>query len=557
MRGSVTRWAAAAAMVALAGVAGCSHTSPSSDCATGVVGTTVGDVCGVVTPAGDLTQKSVDAFLGIPYAESTGGANRFQPPVPKARMSGVFQANTLSPACPQELNPPYGATSISEDCLTVNVWRPTGVAEGDDRPVMLWIYGGSFTSGANQYPLYQGEYVAAKEDVIVVALNYRVGALGFLSGVGGTTGNQGLKDQQLAMHWVKENAASFGGDPDRITIFGESAGAMSVGLQELSIPSSAGLFRSAIQQSNPMGIPYKSPAQAAVSGALFAKNLGCEGQGIECLQQVSVDDILTQQSAVSLQLLSLLGARLAGFLVFAPVVDGDFVAADPTVAAGATGVPLPTLMGTNEADGNIFIAGIAAEVGGGTISAAEYATVLGLLFGVENTQKIIALYGVVPNGDNAQNLSDVATDYLFFCANQYVARTARSDMFAYRFDENTINVWAGVPLCEGQACHADDLPFTFHVDKTLGATFTAAQALLSDQMIGYWSDFAKKDDPNGGGRLGWPRFTPAGLEYMLLDSPLSTTSNLTANCAFWDEIGYEIDNPVRVMTTQARAALAE
>ncbi|MBM4243751.1 MAG: carboxylesterase family protein [Deltaproteobacteria bacterium] len=147
--------AAAAALLVL-GVAGCSHTSPGSDCATGVVGTTVGDVCGVVTPVEDLPGAEVDAFLGIPFAESTGGANRFQPPVPKARMSGVFAASTSSPACPQELNPPYGAASISEDCLTVNVWRPTGVSEGDDRPVMLWIYGGSFTSGANQYPLYQG-----------------------------------------------------------------------------------------------------------------------------------------------------------------------------------------------------------------------------------------------------------------------------------------------------------------------------------------------------------------------------------------------------------------
>lgn len=391
----------------------------------------------------------------------------------------------------------------------------------------------------------------------MVALNYRVGALGFLAGVAGIRGNQGLEDQQLAMRWVKDNAARFGGDPDRIAIFGESAGAMSVGLHELSIPSSDGLFRAAIQQSNPMGIPYKSPAQAAVSGALFAKNLGCEGQSLECLQQVSVDEILTQQSAVSLQLLSLLGARLAGFLVFAPVVDGDFVVADPAVAASATGVPLPTLMGTNAADGNIFIAGIAQEVGGGKISAAEYVTVLGLLFGAENAQQIVELYGVVPDGDNAQNLSNVATDYLFGCANQYVARTARSSTHVYRFDENTINVWPGVALCEGQACHADDLPFTFHVDRTLGATFTPAQALLSDEMIGYWGGFARQVDPNGGDRLGWPRFRATGLEYMLLDSPLSTTVDPIANCASWDRIGYEIDNPVRVMTTRAEAAPAE
>ncbi len=160
--------------------------------------------------------------------ESTGGANRFLPPVPKARMDGVFAADTVSPACPQALNPPHGATSISEDCLTVNVWRPTGVAEGDRRPVMLWIYGGSFTSGANQYPVYQGGYVATKEDVVLVMLNYRIGALGFLAGIEGLEGNQGLKDQQLAMRWVKDNIERFGGDPEHVTIYGESAGAMSV-----------------------------------------------------------------------------------------------------------------------------------------------------------------------------------------------------------------------------------------------------------------------------------------------------------------------------------------
>ena len=557
MRRSGMGSVAVATVVVLAAFAlGCSNSS-DSDCATGVVDTTVGKVCGVVLPVEDVPDARVDAFLGVPFAESTGGANRFLPPVPKARMDGVFQADTLSPACPQVLNPPRGATSISEDCLTVNVWRPSGVAEGDRRPVMVWIYGGSFTSGANQYPVYQGGYVATKEDVVLVMLNYRIGALGFLAGIEGLEGNQGLKDQQLALHWVKDNIERFGGDPDHVTIYGESAGAMSVGLHELSIPSSDGLFRAVIHQSNPMGVPYKSLAQAAPAGALFAQNLGCTGQGLACLQQVPVDDVLTEQAAVSLQLLSLLGSRLAGFLVFAPVVDGEFVVADPTVAATASGVPLPTIIGTNAADGTVFVAGILAELGQTTLKEAEYLTILTLLFGAENVPGIVARYGSDPTGDNAAYLSSITTDYLFGCPNRYVARTARSEMYVYRFDETTLNVWPDVPSCDDEACHADDVPFTFHSDRVLGYTFTAEQAQLSDEMISYWTSFARSLDPNGGGLLTWPRFTRDGLEYMILDSPLSTAVNPVANCDFWDEIGYEIDTPVRAMTARAEAALAE
>jgi carboxylesterase type B len=543
------------ATLSLTVVLGACSDSSDSSCRTGVVDTTSGQVCGVVQPVEDLS-VDVDAFLGIPFGESTGGPNRFQPPVAKARMSGVFDASTLGPACPQTLAPPYGATSISEDCLTVNVWRPAGLESGDQRPVMLWIYGGSFTSGANQYPVYQAPYIAARQDVVVVALNYRLGALGFLAGVDGLTGNYGLQDQQLAMRWVRDNAAAFGGDPDQITLFGESAGAMSVGLHELSIPSSAGLFRAGIQQSNPLGIPYKSLTQAAVSGALFAKNVGCADQDLACLQDVPVDTILSEQSNVQLQLQSLLGAKLAGFLVFAPVLDGSFVVADPTVVAGETGLEQPTLMGTNASDGTIFIAEIATLVGG-KISDAQYMTVLTLLFGAADTARIVERYPVSPSGDNTAVLSSVATDYLFGCATRYVARSARSDIYVYRFDETSLNVWPDVPACIGEACHADDVPFTFHIDNPLGFTFTPAQALLSNEMIGYWTSFAERLDPNGDDRLAWPSFTRDGLGYMILDSPLSTAVDPIANCEFWDSIGYEVDNAIQVMNEAAARALRD
>jgi carboxylesterase type B len=529
--------------------------APGASCPTGVIETTSGQVCGVVVPVEDLPGTSVDAFLGIPFAESTAGANRFLPPVPKARMPGVFAADTLSPACPQTLNPPYGATSISEDCLTVNVWRRTLSNRPDARPVLVWIYGGSFTSGANQYPVYQGDYVAAAQDVVVVALNYRVGALGFLAGTDGLQGNQGLQDQQLALRWVQDNVERFGGDPGNVTIFGESAGAMSVGLHELSIPSSAGLFRAGIMQSNPLGVPYKSLAQAAAVAAAFKQNVGCANQGLDCLQSVPVDAIIAQQANLEVLLLSLLGSRLAGFLVFAPTIDGSFLVADPTVAAQQSGLRDPTLLGTNAADGVIFVAEI-ANLLGGSLSESTYLTILDLLFGPANTEQIVALYGSNPGGDNSANLSNVATDYLFGCPNRYVALRARSDIWTYRFDERSLNVWPDVPACDDEACHGDDVPFTFHVDRTLGFTFTTAQDDLSRAMIGYWTSFAESFDPNGGGRPAWPRFTPDGLDYMILDTPLSTAIDPTPNCDFWDQIGYEIDTPVRAVAAAA-SRLAE
>lgn len=548
---SARRWLAASLLAAA--ISACSDASDTS-CLTGVVDTSSGEVCGSIIAVDDLPGVEADAFLGIPFGESTAGENRFAAPVPKARMSGVFDAITSSPACPQTLNPPYGATSISEDCLALNVWRPAGVRAGASLPVMLWIYGGSFTSGANQYPVYDGAYVAASSNVIVVSLNYRVGALGFLAGTDGLTGNYGLMDQQLAMRWVRDNIASFGGDPERITLFGESAGAMSVGLQTLSIPSSAGLFRAGIMQSNPMGIPYKTLAQAAPAAAVFKEKVGCAGQGLDCLRGVPVETIIQEQANVSLQLLSLLGSRLAGFLVFAPVLDGSFLVADPTVVANQSGLALPTLLGSNAADGTIFIAEIASLLGG-EIKEAEYLAVLALLFGAENTAEIVALYGSNPGGDNSAILSSIATDYLFGCANRYVALRARSDIYVYRFDETSLNVWPDVPACDNEACHADDVPFTFHTDREIGITFTPAQAQLSDAMIGYWTSFGASLDPNGGGRLGWPFFTPAGLDYMILDTPLSTAVNPVANCDFWDSIGYEIDSPVRALNESAARAL--
>ncbi len=528
--------------LAALGLAACSDSSDSSSgCQTGIVATTSGQVCGKVTEAAG---EQVHAFLGIPFGESTAGENRWQPPAPKTASTSIIHATTFSPGCPQAPNPPYTPPNgTSEDCLTLNIWRRADLPGRTPAPVMVWMHGGSFLSGGSSMPIYDGAYLAATEDVVVVTFNYRLGALGFMAGIHGLTGNYGLMDQQLAMTWVYDNIQNFEGDPAQITIFGESAGAMSVGLHTLSVPSSSGLYRAGIMESNPLGIPYKTVEEAATAAGLLESELGCAGEGLDCLRSISADDIVKAQESAAIQSLSLLGLHLAGFLVWTPVIDGEFLIEDPTIAAQQGALRVPMILGTNHDEGALFVCDIAKALGG-TISPLVYMGVLGLIFGSDNAASIISLYGIDPSGDNSENLSKIMSDYLFGCANRFVARQSLAPVYAYEFTETSINVWPDKPACEGKACHADELPFVFHTDRQLGIEFTPEQAKLSDEMGGYWGGFAASLDPNESGNLEWPLFTAEGLEYMILKTPeLETAVNPIPNCDFWDTIGYDLRPP--------------
>ena len=535
--------------------ASCSSGSENSDnlpvtYTTDLVETTIGTVCGKVVTA---DSREVHAFLGIPFGESTAGDNRWQDPVPKAPASQVIEATEFGRACPQDYNPPYSPPGeFSEDCLTLNIWRRADLSERELRPVMVWIYGGAFVFGGTSKPVYNGAYLSSHEDVVVVSLNYRLGALGFLAGIHGLEGNYGLKDQQLALQWVRDNIMAFGGDPDQVTIFGQSAGAMSVGLHLLSIPSSSGLFHGDIMQSNPFGIPYKTISEATAGAESLEEILGCKGEDINCLRAVDVDDIVREQSNVEIQLETLLGLHMAGFLVWAPVIDGSFLIEEPTVSAEAGGMNLPTILGTTHDEGVLFVHEITSVIDG-NMGAAKYVALLVLVFGEDNATDIMDLYGINLTGDNSEFLSRILTDYLFGCANRFVADRAVSDLYIYEFKETSINMWPDIQACEGEACHSDDLPFTFHTDTPLGIQFTDAQDRLSNEMMGYWGAFAARLDPNVAGLLlSWPAFSPSTRDYMILLTPeLSTAANPIPNCEFWDRIGYNLKPP----TPQEAAAV--
>jgi para-nitrobenzyl esterase len=249
------------AMIAVAAgwarpAAAASDPSTRPACTTPPVSTPAGRFCGLaVTVMDEGGSSAADAYEGIRY----GYAKRWMAAtlVPAA---GLVKATAFGPICPQ---PAGDGTNQSEDCLYLNLWTPTR-SGGKHLPVMVFIHGGSFVTGAGSLPVYDGARLAVRGAVIVVTLNYRLGALGFLAGGSGAdrlAGNYGFADQQAALKWVRRNIKSFGGDPARITLFGESAGAMSVGAHLVS-PASQSLFRNALMESNPYGIPFKTPTQA-------------------------------------------------------------------------------------------------------------------------------------------------------------------------------------------------------------------------------------------------------------------------------------------------------
>ena len=269
----------------------------------------------VETALGSITGKregAVNTFLGIPFAEPPTGTFRFRPPRPKrAWAPASYQAFSFSPECLQSslfTNADDGIQK-DEDCLYLNIWAPTKHKDKGLLPVLLWIYGGAFIHGGASKPEYVGDQLAAR-GVILVSCNYRMGALGFLvSTSDGLYGNYGLADQKLAMMWVQEHIRDFGGDPERVTLFGESAGAMSIGLHFLDqqyqqqrlarqFPGKPRqwLFHAIILQSNPLGYKYRSVAVSNFLGASYKDRLDCED--LRCLQSESADELIHVQDTL-------------------------------------------------------------------------------------------------------------------------------------------------------------------------------------------------------------------------------------------------------------------
>ncbi len=511
---------------------------PKPACSAPAVETTSGRVCGL-RAAGD---SAIHAYLGIPYAQPTSGANRWTPPKPAGRSTGASQMTAFGPVCPQ--SPKLTPFPQSEDCLSLNVWTP---ATGGRRPVMVFIHGGAFVFGSSSNPVYDGSRLAARGDVVVVTLNYRLGALGFLAGIEGLEGNYGFLDQQLALRWVRDNIAAFGGDPSRVTLFGESAGAASVGLHLLS-PDSRALFRAAIMESNPYGLPMKSMDEAERFGKRFRSALGCRQRDLACMRDRPFQAVVRHESSAGLKIASVF-AGFSGQLVWSPVVDGTVVSGQPNQGA----IAKPAIIGSNRDEGVIFANfGKKGLLGGKRMSRAEYRLVLDLLFSRRTAKEIVALSRYAPiDGNNTVPLSQVLTDYVFTCANRHVMGRAKGPVYGYEFTHvPSWDVWPEQPLCapdQQKVCHTFELPFVFGNPTTVTVqkppaqvSFTPAEARLSRSLADYWTGFATRLTPNGAGVPSWPRYSASRPSLLELSERIRPTTDSASMCDFWDTIGYDV-----------------
>jgi carboxylesterase type B len=544
---------------------GCPQGSPSANLA-------VGTICGTTVQAGG---KSSSAYLGIPYAvppfndPNNNAQNRWKAPQPLSSLpKNPFPATQLACVCPQAIlpgaqspgtQPPpiLGACSSplqaapftqAEDCLYLNVWTPGNATASSSLPVMVFIHGGGFDIGSGESPSYDGASMAANGNVIVVTFNYRLGALGFLPI--NHDNNFGLQDQLQALTWVKNNIASFGGNPQKVTVFGQSAGAMSIGLLALSLsPGIPVPFQAAIMESNPLGLPYKQLQDDQLPAAAFITSVGCLPElstTFGCMSSVPASTIIAKQTAKIQQITASTG--LGNVLAWAPIIDGTLLSGVQPLAAAQNGqLKIPLIVGTNQADGNLFVSLLKELTNNSAISPTQYTNVLSLLHDSSITtsiQQIPAYNCPSTSTDCTKQLEAVLTDYAFTCANRMLAQQAtNASTYVYQFTQADFNLWPQVgTACAGQACHGDEVPFVFNSGGASSGTitlppFSAGDKVLSALMESYWTNFGSNQNPNGGALFNWPAFAPASAYIFLNTSPSTGTDplNTTANCtSLWN-----------------------
>ncbi|XP_022099989.1 cholinesterase 1-like [Acanthaster planci] len=517
------------------------------------------------SPFDPALRRSVDAYLGIPYAEAPVGPLRFKPPVAKS-WSGELQATKLGNRCPQ---PPLPlgenitmAGSFDEDCLCVDVFVPQ--PGPPNSAVLVYIHGGSFMIGAGVaggvYPIA----TAAVGNVIVVTLNYRLGALGFLSTNDDVIrGNMGLLDQRLAMEWVRDNIKAFGGDPTRVAIFGESAGAASLGLHMLS-PGSRGLYRGAILESGNAAAPWATIQGSKARGRAFTlgKLVGCERQTsedlLECLQQLEgFDKIIENQHEKSLS------ESGGGALPFVPVVDGEVIPADPKdlYEQGAINDAV-SIIGANADEGmffikpffpdNIYKAPFVDSYSFDVYVRCFLALIVSPELIVADAAKMMYINTTcanAPDCDYLQSLSQVLGDAMFVCPGVKTAKAfTKAGRKVYHYNMKYVATTTLMGNNWTKAMHGDDLIFIGGLPLYPSArwSFTDDEALMSIQTIKYWANLAKTGNPNLSSLTGeqgeegklpeWPLFTLEEMAYKDLSPSMGNGRGIKMReCLMWNE----------------------
>ena len=488
------------------------------------------------------TTGGVSQFLGIPYAAPPVGPLRWRPPKRYGFFPGfALQATQFGSACTQ----PGGIGS--ENCLFLNVFRSEAEwGEGERRglPVMVWIHGGGLIDGSST--AYNPELLV-KKGVIVVTINYRLGYLGFfaqsaIDAEGHLNGNYGLMDQQFALKWVRKNIAGFGGDPDRVTIFGESAGGQSVYAQ-LASPLASGMFRGAIAESGSyaefqnyfsnvvtLAQGETTGSQSVPSGAAIADSVGCTSQTASCLRAVPASTMIAQEP---FPLYPFVDGRLLTQTISAAFASGEFN-------------QVPVISGTNHDEYRLFVATGFDLVGKPILTSAEYDTATTALWGPALGPPVLASYPFASYPFGGEALGASGTDGVFSCPARNADQSLSKFVPTYTYEFNDENAPPAQALFGGLltfplgAYHSAELPYLFPGVDVFGlpATLSSQQVQLSDAMVSYWTKFAKTGDPNSFEEPFWSPYSASSDEFQSLIPPtpvVESNFNTGHRCsAFWD-----------------------
>lgn len=459
------------------------------------------------------TQK---AFLGVPYAAPPTGELRWKAPQPAAAWNGVRDATTFGARCEQWHvwnDYIFLDSGPSEDCLYLNVYVPASAKETSKLPVMVWIHGGGFFAGAGSEPRYTNSVLVSK-GVILVTLNYRLGLFGFLASedlakeAGGHAGNYGLMDMTAALRWVKANVGAFGGDTNNVTIFGESAGSFAVSALTAA-PDARGLFQKVIGE----------------SGAFFGGAIPMSSAAVRAKRDQGWVDALGVKSVAELRKLPaetlMAAARKAQGIPFSPVIDGQFLTEPvPDTYAAGRQAHVPSIIGWNR------------DERAGTLSkemtAAKWKAYAAEHYG-KQADEFLAAFPANSDEQAVRSADDFTTNGFIAVGGwrwaEAQSKTGQSPVYRFRFDRPA-------PPEENHpqgkyAFHSDELEYVFGtLDVRQGAVWHPEDRALSDQIVTYWTNFARTGDPNGKGLPSWPRYDREG-KVIHLDAPITVTPDTT------------------------------
>ncbi len=486
-------------------------------------------------PVRGTDDGGVNSWLGVRYAAPPTGDLRWRAPQPPDPWTEVADGSLLGRVCPQPVDPrmpiDLGAPQ-GDDCLTLNIWASPDVAAGDRKPVMVWVHGGAYVLGSANQPLYNGRVLASGGDVVVVTVNYRLGSFGFLDLSSFSTSghrfdsNLGLRDVLHALHWLRDNIAAFGGDPDRVTVFGESAGAGII-TTLLTCPAAAGLFSAAIAQSSPATSVY-DVTRARRTAEQYLAALGLEHNEIHRLRDAPVKAHI----GASRSLFNDVPLQCPGTLAFAPIIDGDLVPDHPVkLAREGRSHPVPLIIGTNKHEAALFrwmkspLMPITPEAINAMFSqiAAEQPHLV-----LPSDEQIDTAY---PGLRGKARGMGVARDVGFRMPTVWLAEghSAVAPAYLYRFD------WATpmLRMLRLSGAHATELPFVWGnlvagpKDPTFRLGGMKTGKVVSARIQTRWRNFATHGKPLGSdGEPEWLPYQEADRACLVIDRQDSVVNDV-------------------------------